>query len=278
MKGFKYYKPQSLKEASELLKEYNGEAHILNGGTDLIIRMKENFLHPKAVVDIKHIPGLHAITFDKEDGLRIGACLSLGTIAHHRDVVENFPIIADSAEVVGSGQIRNRATLVGNICNASPLADTATPLLALDAEVIIYSPNGTKLISIHHFFKGVRKNCLNVGEIVTGIKIPYSKNLKGAFKKGSRRQDVDLSTVCTSVVKINDEIRIALGAVAPTPIRGKMAEAFAKGKNLTHETITEIAKIAVAEASPIDDVRSSKEYRLHMVEVLVTRSLEELKV
>ncbi len=278
MNKFNYFKPSTLTEASEILRKYGENAHILNGGTDLVVRIREDLLNPEAVVDIKGIEELHHINYNEKEGLTVGACVSLSDMAHNEAVVKHFPVIADSAEVVGSGQIRNLATMVGNNCNASPLADTATPLLALDANLLVYSPEGNKKISIHDFFVGVRKTSLKTGEIVIAIRVPSYTSMKGVFKKASRRKDVDLSTVCTTVVRINnDEIRIALGAVAPTPIRAKKAEGFAKGKDLTDEVVHQIAKLAVEDATPIDDVRGSKEYRLHMVEVLVRRSLEELR-
>ncbi|ABR46906.1 molybdopterin dehydrogenase, FAD-binding [Alkaliphilus metalliredigens QYMF] len=278
MKAFSYFKPQTLKEASETLLRYGEEAVILNGGSDLVVRMKENLAAPKAVIDIKGIESLHEIKYDQHTGLRVGACVTLNRMAHDENVVTHYPILADAAEMVGSGQIRNIATMAGNNCNASPLADTATPLLALDAWVIIYSVKGKRVASIHDFFKGVRKTCLQPGEIVTALCIPSFENMKGVFKKASRRRHVDLATVCTSVVKVHDEIRIALGAVAPTPIRARRAEYLARGKRLSDDVIEEIARLAATtEATPIDDVRGTKDYRVHMVEVLVRRSLQELR-
>jgi len=277
MKNFEYFRPETLKEAIELLTKYGEGAHILNGGTDLVCRMRENHLAPKVVVDIKGIKELYNINYDEKEGLSVGACVPLSVMAHNKDVVENYTIIADSAEVVGSGQIRNLATMVGNNCNASPLADTSTPLLALDAVFEVYGPEGSREISIHDFFIWVRETSLKQGEIVTAIKVPAYENMKGVFHKASRRKDVDLSTVCGTVVKIGDEIRIALGSVAPTPVRARKAEGFAKGKELTDEVIKEIARLAASEVNPIDDVRGTKEYRLHMVEVLVRRGLEELR-
>lgn len=277
MKSFEYFKPQSLKEASKLLITHGENSHILNGGTDLVVRMRENLTTPDVIVDIKGIKELHSINYDDKEGLFVGACVKLSDMAHNRAVVEKYNFLADAAETVGSGQVRNLATMVGNNVNASPLADTSTPLLALDAKVCIYGPNGEREVSIHDFFKGVRKTCLIHGEIVTGIRIPAYKDLKGVFTKNSRRKDVDLSTVCTTVVKIGNEIRIAMGAVAPTPIRAWEAEKLANVPELTDEVINKIADMAASEAKPIDDVRASREYRIEMVRVMVRRSLEELK-
>lgn len=276
MKDFGYFKPRTLKEASQLLIENGEKAHILNGGTDLIVRMKDEITKPDVVVDIKGIQELHEISFNEDEGLTVGACVTLNELAHNKIVQEKYKILSIAAESVGSGQVRNLATMIGNNCNASPLADTSTPLLVLDAKVLVYSSKGEREVSIHDFFKGVRKTCLNVGEIVKAIKIPAYDCLNGMFQKTSRRSKVDLSTVCSSVVQIDKEIRIALGAVAPTPIRARKAEEYLKHKELTDSTIKKAAELAASDAKPIDDVRASRDYRIEMIKVLVKRSLEQL--
>ncbi len=277
MKNFEYFKPNSLKEAREILLKHGDKAHILNGGTDLIIRMRDGITKPDVVVDIKDIKELNEIKINEKDELIIGACVSLNDIAHNNKIFENFEFLADAAHAVGSSQVRNRATMIGNICNASPLADTATPLLALDAKVLIYGSDGEREVSIHDFFVWVRKTCLKVGEIVTGIKIPaYEEMVSGNFQKISRRRMVDLSTVCGSIAKIGDDIRIALGAVAPTPLRLRKTEELINCNELTEELIEKATEIAVSEVSPIDDVRASKEYRLEMTRVIVKRGLKKI--
>ncbi|MTI69069.1 MAG: xanthine dehydrogenase family protein subunit M [Firmicutes bacterium] len=278
MKNFQYFKPKSLKEASEILSKHKGKAHILNGGTDLIIRMRDRIIEPEVVVDIKEIDELNSIHLNKHGELIIGACVNLNDIAHNKIVDENYDFLSKAAHMVGSSQVRNRATMVGNICNASPLADTATPLLALDAKVLVYGAEGKKEISIHDFFIWVRKTCLKIGEIVIGIKIPsYSNDILGDFQKISRRKMVDLSTVCGTVLKNGDDIRIALGAVSPTPIRLRKTEGFIKGKELTEEVIKKALEVAVSEISPIDDIRASKEYRINMTKVIIKRGLKKIR-
>lgn len=278
MKDFKYFKPSSLEEASRLLLQYGEAASILNGGTDLIVRMHEGLSHPEAVIDIKGIGGLNEITFDKETGLTIGACVTMKEMEKHPMLLEKYRVLAEACHSVGSCQVRNRATMVGNITNASPLADTATPLLALDAFVQVYaSEEGIREISIHDFFVFVRKTCLKAGDIVTGVRIPnYDENVFGHYQKHARRDAVDLSTVCASVVKVCGKIRIALGSVAPTPVRLWQTEAFLEGKSLNPEVIEAAAKIAVGEVNPITDIRATKEYRQEIVGVLVKRGLEEI--
>lgn len=278
MANMLYFKPSSLNSASQLLIEHGETSCLLNGGTDVVVRLREKLICPSAIIDIKHISSLNDISFNKENGLSIGACANLGDIAHNKEVYENYSFLAEACETIGSGQIRNRATLVGNICNASPLADTSTPLLALNAIVKIYSEGQIKDVPITEFFVGVRKTVLKQGEIVVGIQIPYYENMKGVFYKNSRRKEVDLSTICATIVKIGDSFKVALGAVAPTPIRAYKTEEYLHSNisNLSLDVVTEAGKIAASECSPIDDVRSSKDYRKEMVAVLVKRALIQI--
>lgn len=277
MRKFDYFKPKTVKEASELLLKYGNEASILNGGTDLLVRMHDDISHPKAVIDIKGIEGLNKMVFDEEQGLMIGASVNMNEMTQHPVLLETYRILAEASHTVGSCQVRNRATMVGNITNASPLADTATPLLVLDAFVQIYGPEGEKEISIHDFFVWVRKTCLKEGEIVTGVRIPrVQENVVGIYQKHARRDEVDLSTVCASIVKVDGEIRIGLGSVAPTPVRARKTEAFLRDKELTEDVILEAAQLALGEVAPIGDVRASKAYREEIVKVLVRRGLQEL--
>jgi len=277
LKEFKYLRPITLEEASHYLVKLGDRVHILNGGTDLVVRMRNRITVPVAVVDIKHIEELNKISFDEEKGIFIGATVSISEMCQNDHVIEKYPLLLEACSLLGSVQIRNRATCVGNICNASPLADTSTPLLVLGAKVHIYGPNGDREVAIDEFFIGVRKTCLELGEIVKGISIPSeSQGFKGAFHKISRRREVDLSTVCASVGKIQDDYRIAFGAVAPTPIRAKNIEAFLQGKTLGEDVIKEAVGLVEKEISPIDDIRASKEYRIDMSQVLLERGLKAL--
>jgi len=179
---------------------------------------------------------------------------------------------------VGSYQVRNRATLVGNICNASPAADTAPALLVLGAKVNIIDPTGEKIVPINQFFTGVKKNILKKGEIVTSVIVSSLRDeWTGVYLKQGRRKDVDLATVGVAVVCIRDEIRIALGAVASTPVRAFKTEELLKGKIIDESLLEETAKSALAEVSPISDIRSSKEYREEIIKVLVRRAILQAK-
>jgi len=174
--------------------------------------------------------------------------------------------------------VRNRATLVGNICNASPAADTAPPLLVLDAKVNIIGPTGEKIIPINQFFTGVKKNILKKGEIVNSVTVPLIKDKwTGVYIKQSRRKDVDLATVGVAVVCVRDEIRIALGAVAPIPVRIFKTEELLKGKLIDELLLEKAGESAITEVSPISDVRSSKEYRVEIVKVLIRRAILQVK-
>ncbi|MCD6434888.1 MAG: xanthine dehydrogenase family protein subunit M [Clostridiales bacterium] len=275
MKNFEYFKPSDLKEASDLLLEFNN-ALIINGGTDMVVRLRNELVEPEALIDIKNIPGLKNITED-EKSITIGSCVTMNEMVHNKAVIDSFKLLCDAVHYVGSGQVRNLATMVGNICNASPLADTATPLLVYEADILVYSTEGEREIPICDFFKGVRKTALKKGEVVTGVKIPKYNEEKGLFKKVSRRKEVDLSTVCASVAKLDGDIRISFGSVAPVPLRARKTEEFLKNKELTDDVIEEAAKISRTEVSPIDDIRASKGYRLDMVELSVVRGLEEIR-
>lgn len=274
MKAFEYYNPATLKEAVALLKEHGEDASILNGGTDLIVRMRDGHSAPKTVVDIKGIKELHELSI--EDGrVFIGACVLLNDLGLHDVILKRYPYLSQAALSVGSKQVRNRATCIGNICNASPLADTATPLLALDAEIHIYGEKGIKTVPLSDFFVFVRKTILQPDEIVTGISFEDNPDTLGIFYKMSRRKEVDLSTVCSTVIKRDGKYTISFGAVAPTPIRMPKTETYLNDKGLSEQTIEKACLLALEEISPISDVRATKEYREEMVQVMLRNSLSE---
>ena len=218
MKEFNYFAPGSVEEALELMKEYEGKYTILNGGTDVMIRLRERLINPEAVIDIKRIPGLKEITFSKKDGLYIGACVTCKEISESEIVKENYPFYAQAASVLGSQLVRGRATSVGNVINASPLADTVTPLVACDAKLVVVGPEGQREVSLVSwagesqeeriargaFFIFVRKVGLKPGEMAIGLKIPYVEGQKAVFTKFDRRKEVDLSTVCATVGKFGE--------------------------------------------------------------------------
>ena len=278
MKEFEYLKPNSIKETISILSRFGEKAQILNGGTDLIVGIRDKILQPEYVVDIKTIPHLNKITYNEREGLTIGTTVTLNEISDSKIVRTHYPILAEACKTVGSYLVRNRATLVGNICNASPAADTAPSLLVLDAKVNIVGPDGEKIVPLNQFFVGVKKNILKKEEVVISVIVPPLRDKwTGVYLKQGRRKDVDLATVGVAVVCIRDEIRIALGAVAPIPVRVFKTEELLKGKIIDEPLLEETAKSALAEVSPISDIRSSKEYRKEIVKVLIRRAILQAK-
>lgn len=274
MREFEYLRPETVEEAVALRQKYEGRCVLLNGGTDVVIQLRDHLISPEFVIDIKHIPVLKKLAFHKGDGLYIGACVTMNELGDNDDIKKYYPFLREAAYTVGSKQVRNRATLIGNIANASPLCDTGTPLYVCDAKVCIAGGKGEREVPISEFITFVRKTSLQPDEIVVGIKVPYTEGTEGIFKKVSRRKEVDLSTICATVLKLEDGYRIAFGAVAPTPIRLMKTEALLRGKQLTPELVDEAAKLARTEVTPISDIRASKEYRYDVVESTVRRSLE----
>ncbi len=273
MKEFAYYAPKSTGEAIELLCKYKEKAVLMSGGTDVVIRIREKHIAPDAVIDIKKISGINELRFSEDKGLFIGAAVNLNTIGDDENVKKYYPELSEAALSVGSKQVRNRASCIGNICNASPLADTATPLYAYGASVHIIGESGEKIVPINEFIVFVRKTILTPTDIVLGISVPFVERKCGFFQKIARRSEVDLSTVCATVLKVGDETRFAFGSVSPTPLRLLKTEEFLKGKQITDEIANKAVELALSEVSPIDDVRSTKQYRLDMVEMIVRKAL-----
>ncbi len=276
MRPFEYYAPAALEEAFDLLDRFGPDAKLLNGGTDVVIQLRDKLIAPKAVIDIKRIPGLNALSFSEDQGLTIGACVTANALGGDPQVRRYYPDLSKAALSLGSKQVRNRATCIGNIVNASPLADTSTPLLARGAVVVAQSRSETREIPLEEFFVFVRKTSLRPGEIVTAIKVPYQPGCRGEFTKVSRRREVDLSTICATVLTTPAGWRLAYGAVAPTPVRLKQTEALLDSAPLSEALIDQAVELARTEVAPIDDVRASKAYRLEVVGTVLARSLRAL--
>ncbi|MEA4871051.1 MAG: xanthine dehydrogenase family protein subunit M [Christensenella sp.] len=277
MRDFVYLAPETLEEAAALKLEHDDKAIYMAGATDVIIRLRDHLIAPDYVIDLKNIPDIGGITFSETDGLRIGALATMTQIATNPDVLAHYPYLAEAASLVGGRQIRNRATCIGNIVNASPLADTATPLYCHDAVVEIFGLSGRREVAIRDFILFVRKVALQPGELVTGIRVPYLPGAKGIFRKVARRNEVDLSTVCGTVLKTTGGWRVAMGSVAPTPLRLPKTEALLNSSPLSDALIAEAAALAATEVSPIDDVRADRQYRLDIVSYLVRDALNQLR-
>ncbi len=276
MKPFEYFSPTTLAEAVQIMADHP-DSRPLAGGTDLLIRMKRKQWTPRAVVNLKRIPGLRNISINRE--LRLGALVTLNDLIQSPVIREYFPVLAYTASKMAGWQVRNLATVGGNLCNASPAADMAPPLIALDARAVIASTQGERVLPLDEFFAGVGMSALGPGEILTGLLVPrLERPTQASYLKLEHRAAMDISIVGVGVCVQNnaDHVRIVLGAVAPTPMRARQAEALLCGGPLTPKRITEAARMAAAEARPIDDVRGSAWYRREMIEVLTRRQLLEI--
>lgn len=279
--AFDYVRAGSLKEASELASEKGSKAILMAGGTDVILLMKAKAVPADTVIDIKEISDLDSIVFSEGEGMRIGALAKLFDIQTSDIVRQKMPALADAAHYVASAQIRRKGTMAGNICNASPSADTASILLAMDAKVKVYNNENEKEIPIGDFFKGVKKTCLEKGDIVTEIFVPELKKGEGsAYFKHSVRKAMDLAIVGVAAwVKMDGnrvaDCRIAMGGVGTTPLRANSAEKILKGSVLTDDLLEKAAVAASEECSPISDVRASAEYRKDMIRVYTKRAVKK---
>ena len=281
---FKYLRPESLEEACSMLSQFNGKARVIAGGTDLMVNMKQKTDRPGYLVDISYLPGLNAIAYDEEDVLKIGVLCTHSDIESSGVIQGKFNILAQACRSIGSVQIRNLGTIGGNLCNASPSADSAPALLGLDAKVRILGPAGEDEFELAKFFTGPGETILKPDEILTGIDISaISPHFSGVYLKLSPRRAMDLAVVGVAVVlwlsadgSICTDIRIALGAVAPMPIRAFKAEEIIRGQKLGDALIDETAKLAAEETKPITDLRGSMEYRKEMVKVLTRRGIQQV--
>lgn len=283
MKRFDYLEPRSLDEAVALLGRYNGSANLLAGGTDLLVEIKEHIRSPDQVINIKKIPGMHVLTFDPANGLRMGALVTAREVEISPVMRRDYRGLAQAAAELGSIQVRNRATVVGNVCRASPSADTLPPLIADGAHVAIYGSARERRMALEDFFLGPGKTMLRGDEIVTAIEIPPAPPRSGrVYIKHGRRKAMELATVGVAVSlsldgEICRSIRIVLGAVAPTPIRARRAEAALEGRRLTASLIESAAVAAMEESRPISNVRGSAAYRREMVRVLTARAIAQAR-
>ncbi|NSW83589.1 MAG: xanthine dehydrogenase family protein subunit M [Syntrophothermus sp.] len=279
MKRFQYLKPATLEEALEALAEYpSGRARVIAGGTDLVPALRASTVDVDCLVDIQGL-GLDEIR-ELDGELRIGALATFSAIAQNKLIRTRIPVLAQAAVEIGAVQTRNLATIGGNLCSAVPSLDSAPPLMVLEAKLFIVSKAGARMVPIEEFFLGPRLTVLRKDEILTEIRVPLKSNNFGAsFIKFGRRKAMSLAIVNVAAgLMLNNqqeiiEARIALGAVAPTPILACKAQARLLGQKPAPELFAEVAQIAAGETAPITDLRASAEYRRHLSEVLVRRAL-----
>jgi len=255
------------------------DAKLVAGGTDLLPQMKIGVVKPRTIVDISALPELKVLQTDEGGNLHVGAAVPAHTLEMHTPTATNFTALAESAGVVGSFQVRNLATLGGNLANAAPSADMAPPLLALEADLLIAGKNGRRRVPISDFFLGVRRTQLAADDVLVEIIIPApAPGSGGTYIRHTPRRELDIAVVgVASQVTVRDgtcvKARIALGAVAPVPLRATAAEARLENQAVTPQLIEEAAELAVSAASPISDQRGSADYRRHLVRVLTRRTL-----
>ncbi|MEM1623529.1 MAG: xanthine dehydrogenase family protein subunit M [Sulfolobales archaeon] len=268
---FEYYKPRDLREALELLNSIEG-AKIVAGGTDLVVDLKYRRVAPKALIDVSELGELRFIRVGG-NYIEIGSAVTMQELAESELVRRSLPLLAEAVEMIGSWQIRNLATIGGNICNASPAADSIPPLLTYDAELELVSLNGLRTISIEKFFTGPKRTVLERGEILRSIKVPLSRQKFGWSYIKVGRTSFDLAKVSVAVLLrtedgIVSEVRIALGSVAPTPVRARTTEKSITGMSLEKAAVR-ASELVVSEIAPIDDARSTAWYRYHVAKTLV---------
>lgn len=279
MTGCAYHRPTSLEEAWSLRAETSGSRFIA-GGTDLIVQMRKRLVgRPEALISLRSIPELAAITGDGE--FRIGPLVTLRDLLEHSGIRESFPDLCEAARVIGSIQIRNVATLGGNLCNASPAADLAPPLLVREARVELASPGGKRQIPLERFFLGPGQTALKEGELLTAVIIsPPPPAARAVFiRKGRVRMDLAIASVSAALEQkdgVCRNVRLAAGAVAPVPLRLSAVEGLLEGKTLTDDLLEQAGSTAAGAVSPITDVRSTAEHRRRLVGVFVKRALRRL--
>jgi carbon-monoxide dehydrogenase medium subunit len=279
VRRFELVLPGSLDDCVKALARHGSEAKLLAGGTDLLPQMKNALLKPAVVVDLSGVSRLRAIEPANGQGLRIGAAVTARTLELDRAVRARFLSLAESGALVGSVQVRNLATLGGNLCNAAPSADMAPPLLALDAEAVITGPKGERRLPIAAFFTGVRRTVLAPDELLVELALPApAAHSGGNYLRHTPRRELDIAVVgvasqLTLANGVCTKARIALAAVAPVPLRATAAEQALEGQAVTPDRIARAADLAVEAARPISDQRGSAEFRRHLVRVLTRRTL-----
>ena len=279
MRRFELAVPGSIDECLQILAKRGPDAKVVAGGTDLLPQLKNGVLWPGWVVDLSAVAELRAISDAPDGGLRIGASVTARELELDERVRSRYPALAESAALVGSVQVRNLATLGGNLCNAAPSADMAPPLLALDADAVIAGPSGQRRVPMAAFFLGVRRTVLAPGELLLEIALPAPGAASGGnYLRHTPRRELDIAVVgVASQVTLSGgqcvKARIALAAVAPVPLRATEAEQALIGQPVTSPQIERAAELASAAARPIDDHRGSVEFRHHLVRVLTRRTL-----
>jgi len=278
---FEYVQPATLAEASQFLASHSVEARPFLGGTDVFVRMRDGFLTPKFLVDVKNLNGTNDLRFDPKVGLTLGAAVNMNRVIASPEVQAHYPLLAEACRSVASYQLRTRATVVGNICNASPAGDTIGACLVFDGVLHIHGVNGPREEPLAVFFLGPGQTTLKAGDVVTAIHFPIPpKDCAGTYLKLGRNQLSDLSIVGVTALGHPDascqsgyRFRLALASVAPVPLVPADAETYLTNNSITPESLREAARLSAEACAPIDDVRGSARYRKEMARNLSAKAL-----
>jgi CO/xanthine dehydrogenase FAD-binding subunit len=276
MKRFDYYQPQTLKEAFSLMEKLKGRAKYIAGGTDILVKMKQKAIQAEALVSLRGVSALSNIGHN--GGLSLGSMTPMRSLERDPVIIQEYAALARAASLLANPQVRNVATVGGNLCNAAPSADCAPPLLVMQASLKLQGPGGEREVSIDKFFTGPGDTCMEPEEVLTHIQIPKKAKHTGmAFLKVGRVAQ-DIAVVNAAAVLVVDktrcvECRLALGAVAPVPLRLRGVEKLVEGEEIGPELLDRVSQMAEQAVSPITDVRSREEYRRIMSGVLIKRSI-----
>lgn len=277
-----YDAPDSLDAALRLKNNFGGKARIIAGGTDLILRMRSKIFTPEMLIDLRHL-SMDTTSIDS-DKVYLGSCVTHAQILNSDILTSNFPALVEACRQFAGPPIRNRGTIGGNIVNSSPAADLVPPLLAYDANIVLTSSSSVRVLPLHDFFTGPGENIMEADEILTEIQLPLpTENTVASFIKLGQRRSMAISIVNLAIrISVSDTAiintaRIALGAVAPMPIRVTGSENILIGETLSDALIDAAAQLASEEITPISDNRASKDYRVKMTRVLVRRALMTMK-
>jgi carbon-monoxide dehydrogenase medium subunit len=281
LQAFDYVAVRTIDEAISLLIAQGGQARLMAGGTDLIVQVREGRRRLRLIVDVKKIPEVNELSYDPQNGLRLGAAVPCYKIYGHPAIAQAYPGLMDAVTLIGGIQIQGRASVGGNLCNSSPAADTIPPLIVHRTTCVIAGPNGQREVPVEQFCTGPGRNVLTSGELLVSLRVPPVPNNFGAcYQRFIPRNEMDIAVVgvASAVVLSEDHAsitaaRVALGAVAPTPLLVDEAAAALVGKPISAAAIAKAAEAARVAARPITDMRGTIEQRRHLTGVLTQRTL-----
>jgi aerobic carbon-monoxide dehydrogenase medium subunit len=281
MRDFDYLEPRSIAEASRMLAEHQDNCRMMAGGTALMLALRQRMVSPSCVVSLRNVRELRGITYDENAGLRIGALTLHAELARSPLARRQFPMLADMASRLANPQVRNQGTIGGNLCYADPATDPPSCLMALDADVVVSSARGNRILKVEDFVVDYYLTALEVDELVSEIRIPPSDFNAGYHARFLRTaaEHRPLVNLAVSIRKDGDacaDIRMVIGAATATPARLRKTEQFLKGKSVTARIATEAADLAITEVAPISDIRGTAEFRREMIRVVSRRTIEGL--